>query len=332
MTAAFRPIIDDDAAAAAAAGGGFEPPPPTPLPPPGQPAGQRYQNVAQALGGAVAEPLDIALGDLEQLFVEFWQRFVVFSIVLLAFLLLAVVVPKVVAAIGRKCGCYPWNVTQLRYSIRIGLVTLGVVAAFGSVGVSYDVLFLGIVISGATMSMSGVVNNAFCGVFLQSGGTVHPGAILTVRGRRGIVMDTDLNHVRLLLIEHVPGAGIDEDGDAATPAKEVWRRTNRHFYVPNNVLCTEPFEANKFARGSLAAKPVADAQPCSQPRQQQQQQPPAPMLSGIPYELHEHDGGNNDYDDDDDGGHGEAAFAPWLGQVEQRRRPVHQRSGPFSQF
>lgn len=199
----------------------------------------KYKTVGNALRGGVFRPVDAALEEIEVFFVDFWQKFAVFILVLIAFLLLAAVIPKIVAAVGRRARCWPWTVTQTRYATRVALVALGVMAAFGSVGVSYDVLFLGIVVAGATTSVGAAVSNALCGIVLQSDGTVQPGKILTVRGETGVVVDTDLRHVRVLILERT------DDGQG-------WRRTGRHYYVPNTVLCTEPYEATTFEKPARA--------------------------------------------------------------------------------
>lgn len=204
-------------------------------------SGEKYKSVESALRGGVFRPVDIALQEIETFFVDFWRKFAVFSLVLLVFFVLAAVIPKIVAAIGRRARCWPWTVTQTRYATRVALITLGVMAAFGSVGVSYDVLFLGIVVAGATTSVGAAVSNALCGIVLQSDGTVQPGKMLTVRGETGVVVDTDLRHVRVLILEKT------QDG--------AWRRTGRHFYVPNTVLCTEPYESTVFGQQRPPERP-----------------------------------------------------------------------------
>jgi len=166
----------------------------------------RIESLADAASAASAGPLQEAMEEADVFFASFWKSFAVFGLVLLAFAPVVCVGPKLVAAVLRRARVKAWHVDQARYIIRIALIGVALFAAFGSVGVSFTVLFFGSSISLAYLGGVGTaISSIISAIVLKGESTLQPGRVVVIDGRRGVIVDANMWRVHMQELSSEPG-------------------------------------------------------------------------------------------------------------------------------
>jgi len=209
---------------------------------------ESLSDAAEALG----QPVGVALEDVEEAFVEFWERLLAAAVVLLIIGVAAWCVPKVLAACMRQAQFHAWTVNSVRYLVRIGIVTLALYSAFLASGVTLNIVVLGLVISAANPGFAGLIGNAACGVLLQFDDTLQPGRFVTLPslGHSGFVIDSNLHRVRIALRTPAP------DPTAPTPPPD--EHVARNLFVPNTTFCSICYTSDAAVKVRKRPAPVLD--------------------------------------------------------------------------
>lgn len=187
----------------------------------------------------IGDGLDDILENVETFFVVFWQQFVFLSLVFLIILAFSCLVPKIVASILRRARVRPWGVNLVRYAVHAGLIFLSVYAVFRSLGASVNTIVLTAGVALISNGLVQLIGNAVAGVALQFDETLQPGRDIEFERTRGLIVDTDLRRVHLLLPPEKPG------------------EPSRNMYIANTLFFGGRYISDTYTAGVFEHAPVA---------------------------------------------------------------------------